>query len=320
MDSFRTEQERAVQKLTEEQLVNLHHMRIEKTDEGTDATVSHWILKYVVPVVGDKAYMDAHAKLRPVSNWIMRNAWAKFVNMSLEKKALALANAAKAGVFDEVNREWFEDIFAARLLSAEGIEWTIRDCWPQDVVLEKRQAPLPEWRPFNARCTRSEPALPEGGVSTMEVGVLYAKFPNGFPMVDAVWKDEQGEIWAVQVTTARKHPKAISVLEDLLDKLKLLDKVVHIVYLMMPVHAKIAATQQHNPSFYWSGSSTFTEDQKKFICANVKFHILFPPEDLSAKESRMSSLVVRPPFRGGRRSSDDSSDGNDIEPAAAGKG
>jgi hypothetical protein len=81
----------------------------------------------------------------------------------------------------------------------------------------------------------------------LEEGVLYTEMTRNFPFVDVVWKDK-GEIYSVQVTVSRDHPKSVDTFYKSRTSLGMLPfQKLNVYYLLTPSHGEANIP----PSFFW---------------------------------------------------------------------
>ena len=124
-----------------------------------------------------------------------------------------------------------ESVIADQLTSASGVQWRKRE------VITSSEGKVSEWSNFSLRLNEAVKGHPPP-FEEMRPLVLYVSSNPTFPLVEYMYKTEQGELVMFQVTRNKSAKKIVkgSALEQLLGKIKFpVDKVSLLRLVLIPL-------------------------------------------------------------------------------------
>ena len=221
LDMCRSSQSKAISKC------NAHALLV--SGDVEDADVSHFIMQYDVERDGGSPFRKY--RLSFVNESVASQVQDKLNKGSLDDRRSALIRNDETGFMADACAKIYESVIADQLTSASGVQWRKRE------VLASSEGKVSEWSNFSLRLNEVVKGHPPP-FEEMRPMVLYVSSNPTFPLVEYMYKTEQGELVMFQVTRNKSEKKIVkgSALEQLLGKIKLpIDKVSLLRLVLIPL-------------------------------------------------------------------------------------
>jgi hypothetical protein len=193
--------------------------------------VSHFIMQYkVVKRDGEMAFRKY--RLDFVNDSVYLKIKDKLLKGDLDDKAVALARNDETGSMADACPKLYESLLAGHLTSHSGVRWKKRE-----VSACHEEKGNIEWTDFSLKLDDIVAGeLPS--YADMKQMVLYMPLNPSFPFVDSVYKTEEGELVAFQVTRSKSATKKFkwSALKKFVDKIEFpVCKAIHLWLVLVPL-------------------------------------------------------------------------------------
>ena len=221
LDMCRSSQSKAISKC------NAHALLV--SGDVEDADVSHFIMQYDVERDGGSPFCNY--RLNFVNESVASQVQDKLNKASLDDRRSALIRNDETGFMADASAKIYESVIADQLTSASGVQWRKRE------VFASSEGKVSEWSNFSLRLNEVVKGHPPP-FEEMRPMVLYVSSNPTFPLVEYMYKTEQGELVMFQVTRNKSEKKIVkgSALEQLLGKIKLpIDKVSLLRLVLIPL-------------------------------------------------------------------------------------
>jgi hypothetical protein len=172
------------------------------------------------------------------------------------------------------SRTCFEDLFAHYATSPGGLNWKRRELLTGDASVA---TPNTKWHSYDVYFPKLVKDVTK--FVDMDDDALYVPGDSTFPFVDMYYKGQDGDLIGIQVTTAKKHAKKISVYADFCKNLGIRSNnniVLHMHYVMLPSHSRDFDQEKFPVSMFWDSVKA------RVPPTNVRFFVILPPTDFGA--------------------------------------
>ena len=221
LDMCRRSQSKAISKC------NAHALLVSGNIE--DADVSQFIMQYDVERDGKSPFRKY--RLNFVNESVASQVQDKLNKGSLDDRRSALIRNDETGFMADACAKIYESVIADQLTSSSGVRWRKRE------VIASSEGKVSEWSNFSLKLNGAVKGYPPP-FEEMRPLVLYVSSNPTFPLVEYMYKTEQGELVMFHVTRNKSAKMIIkgSTLEQLLGKIKLpVDKVSLLRLVLIPL-------------------------------------------------------------------------------------